>query len=433
MEPLKPKGSGSVSEPTEMLRLLVATPGYCPYYSGAAERFRRYLPGFKTRGIDVSVFTGTPTAQKATGAESEARWADMTIGALLPPELVDGVPVHRIRLPHEGGFRRAGRFARGVRQFCGEPGSAPDVVQMFTPAIAAVPDLWRLRRMGIPTIATRTMMPIVPSSRFMRAIRRVSVRTASEVIACEVVGSRAMLEAFRGAGVRNRIEVIPHGVDLERFHPVAGPAERLLVRQRLGMPDRAFVLLYAGSITRRKGVHRLLEAWHSLAPGHPDVHLVIAGPRPENRLAVDEAYNQTLQRLIAGSGAPERVHFPGLVPGIELFMRAADLVLLPSSREGMPNVVGEAMASGVPVVTTPFDGLSSEFGEAGVHYVLTRFDPTAIASDIASLLGAPERRAEIGNRGRDWVERHLTMALSIDRYAGLYHELATGRHNRWPR
>jgi glycosyltransferase involved in cell wall biosynthesis len=409
---------------TNTMRLLLAATTYHPFYSGAAERFRRYLPGFRARGIEVSVFTGTPTRQKVNDAPTGIRWSRIPIGGLLPPEQVDGATVHRIRLPDRGGFRRANLFARGVRTFCRDASSPPDVVQMFTPAVAAIPELWRLRQMSIPTVATRTMMPELPLNPWARRIRQASIRMPSGLLACEVVGSQSMLQAFRDIGIKRRIEIIPHGVDTGRFRPARDGAERRSVRLRLGIPDRATVILFVGSITPRKGVHRLLEAWCRLAPGRPDLHLIVAGPRPENPTAVQEAYDRTLERLVRHSGAQDRVHFPGLVTDVEEFMRTADLFVLPSSREGMPNVVGEAMATGLPVVTTPFNGLSSEFGEPGVHYVLTGFDPAAMASDLATLLDTPKRRAEVGERGCAWVEQHLAVEKSIERYAALYVELA---------
>jgi glycosyltransferase involved in cell wall biosynthesis len=409
-------------DPAEPPRLLLAAPNYYPVYSGAAERFRRYLPGFIARGVEVSVFSGTPTPEKANGVTPKTPWVRFPLGGLLPREQVDGIPVHRVRLPDSGEFRRALWFVRGVRAFCRDAPFAPNVVQMFGTAAVSLPELWRLKRMGIPIVATRTMMPALPTGTLKRRLRQMLMRIPSGLVTCEVVGSHAMLEAFRRIGIGQPVEIIPHGVDTKRFRPARNGAERTAMRLRLGIPDGAVVILFAGSIEPRKGVHRLLQAWCRLAAERPDLHLVIAGPRWELAAAA-QAYNRYLERLVKESDAQDRLHLPGIVHNIEELMRAADVFVLPSSREGMPNVMGEAMASGLPVVATPFIGLSREFGEAGIHYMSTGFEPEAIASDMATLLDAPERRMEIGRRGRDWVEQNLDVETSIDRYVALYQEL----------
>lgn len=412
------------------LRLLLASPTYHPFYSGAAERFRRYLPGLMQHGIEVAVLTGTPTTAKAAQAEAGSVWSEEAIGDALASHVVDGVPIQRVRLPEAGGFHRAASFARAVRTYCEDASTRPHVVQMFTPAVAAIPELWRLRRMGIPTVAARTMMPELPVSGAKRSVRRFLIRFPTRLVSCQVVGSHAMLEAFRGIGLRGRTEVIPHGVDIDRFRPARSGAERRSARIPLGIPECATVLLFVGSITPRKGVHRLVEAWCRLAPERPDLHLVVAGPRPGPSSGERYGYYRNLEHKAECCGAASRLHFTGRVTNVEELMRAADMFVLASSREGLPNVIGEAMASGVPVLTTPFSGLPPEFGEAGTHYVLTGFDPETIASNVAALLDAPGRRAELSRRGREWVEQHLTVERSIDRYAALYLELASEARER---
>jgi glycosyltransferase involved in cell wall biosynthesis len=406
------------------LRLLVALPTYHPFYSGAAERFRRYLPGFRARGIDVTVFTGTPDETRKTGAALGDAWSTVAIGGRLPPDEIDGIPVHRVRLPGRRGFRRDMWFARSLRAFCRDPGRV-DVVQMFSAPAAGLHELWRLRRAGIPVVATRTMIPSLPRNLLKRTARKALIRVPSSFVACEVVGSQAMLDAFRSAGIRRRLEVVPHGVDTDRFRPAREEAERGVLRRQLDLPVDATVLLFAGSLKPRKGVHLLVEAWSRLAPIRLDLHLVLLGPRPANAEAVQDSYCKSLERRAELSGARDRLHLRGVVSNVEEYMRTADLFVFPSSREGMPNVLGEAMASGLPVLTTPFTGLSRELGQPGTHYVLSGFESERIAGDIVSLLDSPRHLSDLGRSGRLWVEQHLNVGNSIDRYVELYRELAT--------
>jgi len=98
--------------------------------------------------------------------------------------------------------------------------------------------------------------------------------------------------------------------------------------------------------------------------------------------------------------------------------------VLPSEREGMPNAVLEAMASRVPVILTPFKGLSADLGGAGEQYLLCNRTGPALASTLRQLLDDAQLRARIAQQGYDWVCRTMGLDKSLDRYAALYHELA---------
>lgn len=416
------------------LHLLLAVPTYHPFYSGAGERFRRYLPGFRKWGIQVSVLTATPVGAKGDIAEMGNGWRSLPEGVFLPVEDVDGVPVHRVRLRDRPGRRRAAAFARSVTEFCRRADDRPDVVQLFTPALSAVPELHRLRRMGVPTVAARTMMPELPGNPLRRVLARASIGVPSRFVDCQVVGSRAMLEAYRRAGIRGRVEVIPHGVDLERFRPPRTPQERLEGRRRLGIPDQATVLLFVGAPSRRKGIDRLLAAWGAVGPHRSDLHLLLVGPRWKEGAPEGEVLARALRSVPAHSGARERIHFAGVVPDVETYMRASDVLAFPSNREGMPNVVLEAMASGLPAVLSPFSGLSPELGHPGTHYVLSGREEGAFAHGLAALLDAPDRRASMGRWARLWTERRLDVNRTVERYASLYGELGAGAREaggRW--
>jgi glycosyltransferase involved in cell wall biosynthesis len=109
------------------------------------------------------------------------------------------------------------------------------------------------------------------------------------------------------------------------------------------------------------------------------------------------------------------------VPG---WLRAADLFALASEREGMPNSVLEAMATGLPVVLTPFAGLSDDFGVPGEHYELAQRSSSAVAQAIEGLLEDAPRRRERSLQARRLMEKTMDLDHCVGRYAELYHELA---------
>jgi glycosyltransferase involved in cell wall biosynthesis len=90
----------------------------------------------------------------------------------------------------------------------------------------------------------------------------------------------------------------------------------------------------------------------------------------------------------------------------------------------MPNSVLEAMASRVPVVLTPFTGLSHDLGHAGKQYLLSERNAPALAATLRQLLASPALRSDIARQGYDWVCQTMSLDRSLDRYAALYHEMA---------
>jgi glycosyltransferase involved in cell wall biosynthesis len=406
------------------VRVCFAFRTYHPVYSGAALRFKRYAPGLQARGIEITVCTTTPDEAKGVAAGMENTWHDLPNGALLPVEEVDGIPVHRIRVPDRGAAGRTLWFNRGILEHCRRAPHRPDVVQLFTPALTGLPWLLGLRRMGISIVATRSMMPELPRSPWRRLLRRTSMRLASRASHREVVGSEAMLEAFQEIGIDGRIKVIPHGVDLERFRPPRSAEEKAVLRSRLGLPEDARVLLFVGAIIPRKGVDHLLEAWCRLASDHEDLHLVLVGPRLDRSSPEHADFRRRLDELADASGARDRLHFTGAVDDVERYMSAADIFVFPSRREGSPNAVAEAMASGLPVVVCPFSGLTPEFGSAGTHYLLSDFVGEAIAAEVEGLLASRDLREALGRQGRKRAQMHMNIERSIDRYAELYFDLA---------
>lgn len=411
------------------LRLCLAAESFYPVYAGPAVRFRRYLPGLLERGIDVRVFTATPGRVKASMSGLDDSWSELRPGEMLPVESLDGVPLHRVRVPDTGG-RRSLWFGRKLVEFCSGSDYRPDVIQLLSLGMAGVPGVARLRRMGIPTVYTKTMAAELsrrPLKRWaQRHYRGLPLRMVDRI----VVSSSVMEERLGRLGISTPIEVIPNGVDLDRFHPPEGPADGADIRASLGVDPDDPLLLFVGPISPRKGIDLLLEAWCELAPRYPRLHLLLVGPRRDEVDPKHHEFHEKLSRLLSASGASDRVHFAGLVENVGEYMRAGDIFVFTSRREGMPNVVPEAMASGLPVVTTRFVGLPKEFGREGEHYLGTGFDPADLAGAVSRLLTDRRLREDLGRSARRWVEERLGVGRSLDRYAALYRELAVrGAHS----
>ncbi len=235
----------------------------------------------------------------------------------------------------------------------------PAVVTLHDLAALHVPETltWKVRWSLLPFLGTTIE-------------RAAAIVTVSETVAAEV------LAAFPAA--RGKVVAIPNGVD-PAFRP-ADPARVEAIRARLGAP-RGY-LLYAGTLEPRKNVELLLDAWETLALRAPDatLPLLLAGPDGWKSAA-------TAARIAAL--APRGVRRLGRLTSTELIevMQAATIFVYPSLYEGFGLPVAEAMACGVPVVTSDRSCLPEIVGDAGL---------TVDPEDAEALVAALERLLEEG-------------------------------------
>lgn len=201
-----------------------------------------------------------------------------------------------------------------------------------------------------------------------------------------------------------RVEVVRNGIDPHPWE-AAEPAD-------LGLPPGAIAFGYVGSFAGRKGVDTLARAWPQVAERLPDAHLLLAGKHRRE----DE-----VRALLAGV---PRVRWLGYRADVPAVMRALDVLVLPSKREGAPNVVLEAMAAGVAVVATNVSG-TPELARDGVEARLVPpRDPAALAAAMVEVGGDAALRARLAAAGAARVRAEFTLGRMLDRYDELLTRVA---------
>jgi glycosyltransferase involved in cell wall biosynthesis len=208
-----------------------------------------------------------------------------------------------------------------------------------------------------------------------------------------------------------RSRVIPYGVDTSAFSPA--PDQRSIWRQRLGIPEAAPLLLGVGRMATKKGFQVLIEILPELLAGNSGLRVVLAGGGD-----LLDGFRAAAQPWA------DRVFFPGAVLRDTLpdLYRAADLFTLPAVHDskgnvdGLPNVILEAMASGLPVVASRISGipLAVEDGETGL--LVPERDPEALLGALRRLLADPDSARAMGERGRRKAEAELTWDAVAARY-----------------
>lgn len=236
---------------------------------------------------------------------------------------------------------------------------------------------------------------------FWVALQKRAVRSA----ACLHATSEKEYREIRNAGLRQPIAIVPNGIDVPpRIEKV--PAARR-------------TLLYLGRIHPIKGIDNLLRAWAKVQTEFPDWELRLVGPDEGN-------YRTELERLIGASSLP-RVTFVGPRYGRDKNQEyaAADTYVLPSLTENFGMSVAEALAHGVPVITTtgaPWSGVS----EHGCGWVVSP-TPAGIEGALQEALRlAPSCLAEMGQRGRAWMERDFSWEHVAEAFEQTYRWILGG-------
>ncbi len=247
----------------------------------------------------------------------------------------------------------------------------------------------------------------VPHSRDPLKRRHMARAFARAARLFAVSGSLARLAVELGADPR-RVQVVGNGVDLERFRPL----DRAESRARLRIPADAQVLVSVGGLVERKGFHRVIEVLPGLLAQHPRLLLlIVGGAGPEGDYAV------ALRDRAADLGLGERVRLLGHLPpeGLAEPLSAADIFVLATRNEGWANVFLEAMACGLPVVTTDVGGNPEVVCHPGLGTLVPFGDAPALARAIDSALDRDWDRCAIRDYARSnaWDRRVETLVASF--------------------
>jgi len=214
---------------------------------------------------------------------------------------------------------------------------------------------------------------------------------------------------------------IRSGIDLEHFRrPERSPEA---VRAELGIPQDAPVVGTVTRLSAQKAPLDFVAAAAEVAQQRPNAHFVVVGDGP---------LRAEVEAEIAAQGLSERVHLTGLRRDVPDLMHSFDVFALSSLWEGLPRVLPQAMAAGLPIVATAVDG-NAEAVSDGVNGFLTLpGNPQAFADALLKLLADPELAAQMGQAGLDRVEEFSARKMVRD-IAALYEELLAACSSPPPR
>lgn len=311
------------------------------------------------------------------------------------------VPVHAVEMPRRisplqdvGAVLRLVTVMRRIR---------PDIVHAHTPK-GGLLGMIAARLADVPVrIYHIRGLPLMTATGTRRALLHLTERMACTLAHRVLCVSHSLREVVVAEGVcpPDKVRVLlagsGNGVDaIGTFNPAQRDAgERARVRANVGIPANAVVIGFMGRVVRDKGVVELNAAWCALRERDPNLHLLMVGPfEPQDPLPAE------VERSLRSD---PRVHLCGMQPSAARWYSAMDLVVLPSYREGFPNVVLEAAAMALPVVATRIAGCMDAVREGKTGLLVPHGNADALATALETYVNDPELRASHGACARERV------------------------------
>ena len=246
-------------------------------------------------------------------------------------------------------------------------------------------------------------------------LRMAAYRLTNGMVDHMTIVSQAAADRF----IRDRIvparllTVVPNGVDTEQIRNIP-PGTRPSLRRTLGVEDR-FVWLAVGRFEVAKDYPNMLRAFARLRERQPRAVLLLVGRG---------SLQEETEALVRELGLGETVRFLGVRDDVPLVMSAADGYVMSSAWEGMPMVLLEAAAAGLPIVSTRVGGNHEVVLQGQTGLLVPPSDPAALAEAMLQVTRLPEaERRRMGERGREHIRTHYDLTRVAERWEGLYREV----------
>ncbi|MBB6733059.1 glycosyltransferase [Cohnella zeiphila] len=359
-------------------------------YAGAEMQTVQLASGLRRRGWNVKIVSMT----RPVALEDEVAGAGIELHSL---EMSKGVPDPRA----------IAKLKRLIESF------RPDVVHSH---MVHANLLARVTRLFAPVPA---MISTAHTANEGGKLRMLLYRLTDPLCELTTSVSREGVDRYirQKASPKHKIVLMPNGISLKGFG--RNPSEGGRLRAELGIGD-AFVWLAVGRFVEAKDYPNLIRAWAQVLRVNAGGVLLIVG---------DGGEREATMRLADSIGVGAQVRFLGIRRDIPRLMGACDAFVLSSRYEGMPMVLLEASASGLPIVATDVGGNREVVRDGISGFLSGPGDPDLLARKMLSMMVLkPEERAEMGERGRQFAMAHYEMDAIVSKWESLYGKY--GQHGK---
>lgn len=397
-----------------MSKVCILTETFYPEIGGGETQARSLAEGLRQQGWEVLVLTRRSDA------------------SLPRREAIGGVPVYRIGPSGAAHWKKWGlllssipaliRLSRRydvvfVSGFRVVGMTAVIVSKLFSKACVLKAD--SLGEMsGDFFTAGLTRVGLRPSSTAFRLFLRIRDSILMRADAFVAISS-AVAEELTAHGVRpGSIRMIPNSVDTHRFSPVT-PIERDALRRKLGIPVDDKIVVYTGRLVSYKGLPLLLQVWRDIQQTHNNVRLLLVGP---GGLDIHNCEAE-LKLYAVTHRLRESVHFIGSVDNVHEYLQASDIFVFPTESEAFGISLIEAMACGVPVISTPVGGVKDILQHRQNGLVVQPGDPGQLFEALDALMNDTALAVRLGDAARHTAQHRYSAEIVTEAYAVLFERI----------
>lgn len=309
---------------------------------------------------------------------------------------------------------------KGLTEILG--GRKFDLVHIQTPFVAHYAAVALANEMGLPKVVTYHTffeeylyhyIPFLPAAWLKGFARRFSRKQCNDVEAI-VVPSTAMAKTLQEYGVERPLHIIPTGIPEDMFEE----GERAPFRKRHGIPENAPVMLFVGRVAFEKNIEFLIEATGIARKQMPDLLLIVAGEGPALKSIEKKIRAMRLEKHVKLIGYMDRKR------QLKDCYSAADAFVFASRTETQGLVLLEAMAAGLPVISTAHMG-TCDILKPDSGSVVPEDDPESFAAQMVRVMSDEKIRNELALEARGYARKWSSGAMA-EKMMALYQELAAG-------
>ena len=404
-------------------KICIFTETYYPVVGGGETQARALAEGLAAKGLDVTVLT---RRSHAALARTE-KFGPVTVYRLAPSGhehykkwglLITSFPAlirHRQHydLLFVSGFRVVGMAAVIVSKLFGKACvlKADSLGELSGDFFTA----------GLARVGLR---PSSPLFRPFLWLRNRILRQADAFVAI----SSAVATELKAHGVKpSAIRMIPNSVDVHRFSPVA-PQERAALRQKLGLPSGDKIVVYTGRLVSYKGLPLLLRVWQDVRVKHRDVRLLLVG---SGGLDIHNCEAE-LKAYVSANGMEGSVHLTGSVDNVHEYLQASDIFVFPTEKEAFGISLIEAMACGLPVISTSVGGVKDILQHRRNGLIVEPGESQPLYEALDVLATDDALAASLGRAGRQTVIERYSTERVVQAYLHVFGAIEDECHAKTP-
>jgi glycosyltransferase involved in cell wall biosynthesis len=215
-----------------------------------------------------------------------------------------------------------------------------------------------------------------------------------------------------------KAHLIPNSVDTKRFVSVE-PAKKKTLRTKLNLPQNATIAIYTGRLVSYKGLPLLLKVWNEIRLKHENVILILAGTGGLDIHNCEDA----LRDYVKANGLENQVLFTGAVQNVPEYLQASDLFVFPTENDAFPSSIVEAMACGLPVVTTPVGAIKTIVTDKETGLLVQPGNQEQLFQALDVMLSDTARASRLGDAACRSVQGLYSAKTVAKKYMDLFQGL----------